>query len=254
MGGVDTVDFVKMHGLGNDFVLVREPFDPDPALVRTLCDRRRGIGADGVLSVGLEGETVTMGYWNADGSPAEMCGNGLRCVARFAVDAGLADGPTFTVRTPAGDRAVRVDDDGSVMAEIGVVAVGERRQIDGRDFTIASVGNPHAVAVVDSPDDVDVAGIGARIEHDPSFPHGTNVEFVSATERGIRLRVWERGVGETPACGTGMVAAAAVMRERDQETVEVSVPGGIGSVRFVGGSAWLQGPVTTVFSGSWEGG
>jgi diaminopimelate epimerase len=252
MGRIVAMEFVKMHGLGNDFVVVREPFDAESSFIRLLCDRRRGIGADGVLSVGLEGELVTMGYWNADGSEAEMCGNGLRCVARFAADAGLASGPTFTVRTPAGVRAVRLEDDGTVMAEIGVVAIGDRREIDGHEFTIASVGNPHAVTLVDDPDGIDVAGIGARIEHDPSFPHGTNVEFVSSTDRGIRLRVWERGVGETLACGTGMVAAAAVMREPGADDVEVSVPGGVASVRFVGEQAWLRGPVATVFSGVWK--
>lgn len=247
------MDFVKMHGLGNDFVVVDEPFVPDADLVRRMCDRHFGIGADGLLTVGIDGDVVTMGYWNADGGPAEMCGNGLRCVARRAADRGLVTGDAFVVRTPVGERRVRLLDHGVVRAEIGAVHVEGAVDIGGRVYRTASVGNPHAVAFVDDPDEVDVSAIGPTVEAHDAFPEGTNVEFVRVDGPGrIRMRVWERGVGETLACGSGMVVAAALAREGSGvDTVVVTVGGGTARVHFEEGVAWLEGPAVSVFEGVW---
>jgi diaminopimelate epimerase len=241
-----------MHGFGNDFVVLDGETEVDGDLVRSLCDRRFGVGADGVLHVGFEG-AVTMGYWNADGSIAEMCGNGLRCVARRAVDLGLVDAQEFEVVTPAGVKRVRVSPE-MVSVDLGPIELGDGVEIDGRGYRLVDVGNPHAVSRVD-PDSVDVQRIGPRIERDPMFPNGTNVEFYVPWRNAssVRMRVWERGVGETHACGTGMVAVAAAARiEGDVQaaTVSVTVPGGTGTVTFDDG-VWLTGPTETVFAGEW---
>lgn len=186
--------FTKMEALGNDFV-VTEGIDPDPDLVQRLCDRRRGIGADGLLVVD---DFPTMRYWNADGSAAQMCGNGLRCVALYAVMRGWEkEKEWFSIVTP-------VEEEGPLVAS------------------------------------------------DPAFPEGTNVEFVAVeNERRIRMRVWERGVGETLACGSGMVAATAVAVGQRTEPVTVVVPGGVGQVFFDQGDAFLVGPAVAVFWGEW---
>ena len=239
-----------MHGLGNDFVVVAEEVEVHPELVRRLCDRRFGVGADGVLRVSLIDDTVTMGYWNADGSEAEMCGNGLRCVARRAADLGLVTGDEFEVRTPIGMRRVRVGEE-TVSVDLGPVTLGAQVEIEGRSYRCVDVGNPHAVTSAD-PDRIDLERLGPRVERDPAFPQGTNVEFFERTAPGsFRMRVWERGVGETLACGTGIVAVAAVATADDLlETVAVTVPGGTATVDFTDG-AWLSGPAETVFEGRW---
>lgn len=245
--------FVKMHGLGNDFVVVDEPVELDGAAVAAACDRRFGIGADGLLAVGVRDGVVTMRYWNADGSPAEMCGNGLRCVARYAVDRGLAAGPELVVETPVGPRRAVVGPD-EVTVEMGSVALAPSVDVvAGVRLRRVSVGNPHAVVEVDDVDAVDLDGLGARLQADALFPAGVNVEVVVAERPGkVRMRVWERGVGETLACGTGMVAAAAVAGGSD--SVVVRVPGGEGTVALNGGAATLTGPAVTVFHGEISGG
>lgn len=242
--------FTKMQGLGNDFVVL-EDTDPSAALVRELCDRRWGVGADGVLVVDRR---PTMRYWNADGSPAAMCGNGLRCVARYAVDRGWAPlEEWFSVETPVGPRRAMVGDS-EVTVEIGKVTIAGTVTIDGRVYHEASVGNPHAVTLVDDPDRVAVGEVGPVVENDIAFPAGTNVEFVArVAPNRLRLRVWERGVGETLACGSGMVVAAAVAAGMDGEPVEVVVRGGVGRVFFRAGAAYLSGPAETVFTGEWSG-
>ncbi len=240
--------FVKMHGLCNDFVVVTE--EVDEAAVRKLCDRRRGVGADGVLRVSRDGDDLVMGYWNADGSPAEMCGNGFRCVARFAFDR-MGSGREFSVNTPAGKRRARVGE--LVTVELGHVEITGEHTLLGRELTLASVGNPHAVTFVDEPGEIDVANVGVSIGTHARFPDGTNVEFVAVRSRSrLDLRVWERGVGETPACGSGMVASAAVARRLElvDDKVDVGVTGGVGTVSFDSdGVAWLTGPAEYSFEG-----
>lgn len=254
--GVSRMRFVKMHGLGNDFVLVDQPIEVEPEVVARLCHRRLGVGADGLLAVGSDGGMVDMRYWNADGSPAEMCGNGLRCVARYALDRGLVGERSFIVTTPSGPRRVEVGEH-EIKVELGPAEPGELVTVGGRTYRLVTVGNPHAVTLVDDLDEVDVEGIGESLQHTGHFPHGVNVEFVRPAGPGrIALRVWERGVGETLACGSGMAAAATATHglweaPEHPGSVEVAVPGGVGTVDLVDGTAWLTGPAVYVYAGEW---
>lgn len=240
--------FVKMNAIGNDFVVVDGPVAFDQAQIVHICDRRRGVGADGVLVVTRQ-DPPLMEYWNADGSSAEMCGNGLRCVARYAYDRGWAPDRSFGVQTAVGVRGVRVLSD-VVEAEIGRPRFEGVEGIGGVDYEIVDLGNPHAVTWVTGLDDVDVEGQGRSLQ--AHFPAGVNVEFVEIQAGGVRMRVWERGVGETQACGTGMVAAALTAMRRHQldSPVTVMVPGGSGRVETRDGVAWLSGPAEYSFRGS----
>jgi diaminopimelate epimerase len=248
------MDFVKMEGLGNDFVVVRGPYEPSAETVAAWCDRRHGIGADGVLVVTpIDATTVRMGYWNADGSPAEMCGNGLRCVARYAVDEGLVEATEFTVQTAVGERAVIVSGD-RPRVELGPVeATGAQASLAGFDLATVSVGNPHAVTFVPDCYAVPVEAVGPVVEGDPTYPQRTNVEFATVvTPDRIALRVWERGVGETLACGTGAAAtvAEAFRSGLTGPSVTVLLPGGELLVEIVDGVAWIEGPAGEAFRGS----
>lgn len=253
------MDFLKMEGLGNDFVVLEgEP--PDRETIRRLCDRRTGVGADGVLLVGPASRppaALRMEYWNADGSPAEMCGNGLRCAARYGYQRGWTGGADFIVETPMGERRAQIPDPErpeTCRVELGEYEVQGEIAIDGREFFLASVGNPHAVTLVDDPELAPVGEVGPRVENHPAFPDRINVGF-AAPDRdgaGLRLRVWERGAGETRACGTGAAAAVAVAVGRGlaESPVTVRLPGGPLLVELTGGRAWLTGPARTVFRGS----
>jgi diaminopimelate epimerase len=241
------IDFVKMQGLGNDFIVVEGPAGFSDSEVQELCDRRFGVGADGILVV-TRGDPVKMEYWNADGSAAEMCGNGLRCVARYAHDQGWVRRPEFLVDTPVGTRRVSVTGD-LIRVELGPVAVGGHKTVEGLDLVLVDVGNPHGVAFVDDPQQVPVAELGAAIEAD--FPDGLNVEFVRYDGQIVEMRVWERGVGETLACGTGMAAAVvAATGGGTVSPVTVRVPGGTAQVEISDGIAWLTGPAEYSFRGS----
>lgn len=245
-----SLQFTKMQGLGNDFVVLEGPVQLSTAEIRELCHRRLGIGADGVLVV-TNSDPIGMEYWNADGSVAEMCGNGLRCVARYAYDRGWAADRNFAVQTPVGARAVRVGEQG-VQVELGRLRVTGHTEIDGQRFHLIDAGNPHAVVIVEDPDEVEVDLVGPRVGSDDQFPGGTNVEFVSVADGQVTMRVWERGVGETLACGTGMVAAAFVATKTHglEGPILVNVPGGRGQVEFRDGVAWLSGPAEYSFRGS----
>lgn len=241
--------FTKMHGLGNDFVVLDAEVSVDPDLVRRLCDRHLGVGGDGVLTVGVSDELVTMGYWNADGSPAEMCGNGLRCIARLAVDRGLASPGRFEVRTPAGVKRVEVGDE--VRVDLGMPVVGDGIEHDGRFFRTVDVGNPHAVTEVDDVAQAPVETVGRALQ--AVFPSGVNVEFATFDATEVAMRVWERGVGETLACGSGIVAVAAVARRSGAgDVITVTMPGGTARVEFEDAGAWLVGPAEYVFEGVWN--
>jgi diaminopimelate epimerase len=243
-----TIEFVKMQGLGNDFVVVEGPVGFTPDEVAEVCDRRFGVGADGVLVVS-RGDPPRMEYWNADGSAAEMCGNGLRCVARYVYDHGWVRDRNFTIQTPIGERTTRVLED-DVEVELGRAVVGGDVTIGGRAYVRVEVGNPHVVAFVDDPAEVDVAGLGPSVQAE--FPAGVNVEFVEVMPDRVRMRVWERGVGETMACGTGMAAAAAAAGARHgvDGPVLVEVPGGVATVELRDGVAWMRGPAEYSFRGS----
>ena len=207
------IKFYKMHGLGNDFVVLKGPLKIEPEIIAKLCDRNFGIGADGLLVISPD-EIVKMEYWNADGTPAEMCGNGLRCVARFAVDQKLVEPGQFMVQTPAGQLKVSWDgkDANDIAVQVGKVTMkNDPITIENIEFFVASVGNPHAITFVENVSSAPVTTLGPKIEVDQNFPNKTNVEFAHIERRNkINLRIWERGVGETMACGTGMVSTAVV--------------------------------------------
>lgn len=247
--------FVKMEGLGNDFVVLEGPRRVDAADIVRWCDRRRGVGADGVLVVTpLDGGRVGMEYWNADGSPAEMCGNGLRCAARYAFDHGWTAGAGFTVETTTGERAAHIDD-GTVTVQLGPVELAATVEAAGVEVHTARVGNPHAVVVVEEVASAPVTELGPRLERDAAFPEGTNVEFLQVLDPEVlKLRVWERGVGETLACGSGAAAAVAVAHHRGAagRRATVRLPGGDLLVELREDGAWITGPAEYVFRGEWH--
>jgi diaminopimelate epimerase len=265
----------KLHATGNDFLvrLALEPpaFDLDAVSIATLCDRHRGVGADGLITIGPadDGADCTMTLHNADGGIAEMSGNGIRCLAWVAARAGLAhDADELTVDTAAGRRVVTLERDanGDVIAadvDMGPVTFDPACiPVDADPFDIAAVvhgvtyrgdaagmGNPHFVIFVDDPADVRVGQHGSRLEHDPRFPRGTNVEFVAVSDVDtLTMRVWERGAGETQSCGTGACAAAAIAHRHGVvgTDVRVNVPGGSLGVTL-GDTIRLGGPVVHVF-------
>lgn len=268
--------FTKMHGLGNDFVVidaVRQHVDLDAAQVRFLADRHFGIGCDQLLLVEPpQSQDAEFRYriFNADGGEVEQCGNGARCFARFVREQGLSDSDSLVVETATGLIRLNVERDGQVTVNMGVPRftpadipfIAEREalhydlEVDGQVVRIGAVsmGNPHAVIVVDDVARAPVASLGARIEQHARFPRRVNVGFMHITStQHIQLRVFERGAGETLACGTGACAAVAVGRQRGllAEHVRVDVPGGSLNIawRGAGEPVWMTGPAATVFSG-----
>jgi diaminopimelate epimerase len=268
------VRFSKGHGTENDFVVLPDPdgeLDLTPARVVALCDRRRGLGADGVLRVVRwaklgdgpapePGVEWFMDYRNADGSLAEMCGNGIRVFARYLAHEGWLDGGAGSASAPVGTRGgVRqvVLDGAEVSVDMGPATVGETStaSVDGEAFAgvAVDVGNPHLACVTGAA--IDALDLTRPPGHDPSlFPHGVNVEFVSPVDGAgeVVMRVHERGVGETRSCGTGTVAAVvAALRHAGRDTGEVTVhaPGGRLRVTVEGGTTVLHGPAVLVAHG-----
>lgn len=267
------MQFSKGHGTENDFVLLPDPegtLDLTPARVAALCDRRRGLGADGVLRVvrwaalGPDGPAPEPGvewfmdYRNADGSAAEMCGNGVRVYARYLAHRGWLGDAELALGTRGGIRTVALHGD-EVSVDMGAALVGEAgtASVDGVAFPGLAVdtGNPHLACVTDA--DIDHLDLTRPPGHDPAqFPHGVNVEFVSPVRPGgvdaVSMRVHERGVGETRSCGTGTVAAVvAVLRHagRATGTVGVDTPGGRLRVTVTDSTTVLHGPAVLVAHG-----
>ncbi|MCX7896254.1 MAG: diaminopimelate epimerase [Rhodocyclaceae bacterium] len=270
------IRFAKMHGLGNDFVVidaVRQSFHPTPALVRRLADRHFGIGCDQLLLVEpatIESADFRYRIFNADGSEVEQCGNGARCFVRFVHEEGLTDRREIRVETAAGLITPRLEDDGRVTVEMGVprfapadipfLADGEamtyRLEYAGRaaEIAVVSMGNPHAVQFVDNVDTAPVARDGPLIESHPRFPKRVNAGFAQIVDaHTVRLRVYERGVGETLACGTGACAAAVIgiRLGRLSTPVRVIMRGGELSIAWAGAKhpVFMTGPAETVFHG-----
>jgi len=267
------VPFTKMHGNGNDFILVDEvkvevvPESRKADFAKWACRRRFGVGADGVLYVvaGRKEASVGMRLLQPDGSEAKMCGNGLRCVARFARDSGYAATP-FAVWTPAGVMNVEIYDERGrtwVKADTGrplfertdIPAVGEGKMLEqelaGEMVSAVNTGVPHAVIFVDDYD-FDVAVRAKPIRHHEAFPQGANVNFVRVEGESLRVRTFERGVeAETMSCGTGAVASAAVARRLGKagDDVDVQTEGGPLRVTFSGDSAFLAGGAEYSFEG-----
>jgi len=282
--------FTKMHGCGNDYVYVNGfteqiPQEKKPELVRRLSDRHFGIGGDGVIFINPSQEAeFEMEMYNADGSRSEMCGNGIRCVAKFVYDKGLTDSEhisiisggqvkylDLTVEGKQGsDRGqvsrVRVNMGSPILipAEIPVVAEGEQVVdepilVDGREYrmTCVSMGNPHAIVFMDGVKEMDLEKIGPSFENHERFPKRTNTEFVEVIDReNVFMRVWERGTGETLACGTGCcaIAVACVLNGLTGNKVTVKVLGGELLIEWdrEANLVYMTGPATTVFEGEVE--
>lgn len=257
--------FRKMHGLGNDFVVldIRGGADPvTPALARRIGDRHRGVGFDQLVVISGAAEAdAALAFWNPDGSTADACGNGTRCAARLLMDETGAR--ALDLRTGRG--VLRAEDAGGglVRVDMGPPEFDWRRVPLAREMALdplplsgapaaLGMGNPHCVFVVPDAEAVDLATLGPRIEHDPLFPQRTNVEFVQVIDRGtIRLRVWERGGMITQACGSGACAAAVVTAARGltARRVAVRLDGGTLDIDWRDGGVWMTGPTTTAFEG-----
>ena len=282
--------FTKMQGAGNDYVYVdcfHERLPDDPAeLARRVSDRHFGIGGDGLILIcppKAAAADARMWMFNADGSEAEMCGNGIRCLAKYVHDHGICPKETLKIETAAGvlsldlevvdgrTERVRVDMGEPILepervpttlpgnSELdGNPVVQTPLEIDGHSLrvTCVSMGNPHAIIYVDEPTDHWVLDIGPKLEVDAHFPNRTNAEFVqviSPTE--VRMRVWERGSGETLACGTGATAVcvAGVLTGRTKRKILAHLPGGDLELQWADDNhAYMTGPAVEVFSGEWN--
>ena len=275
--------FTKMHGLGNDYVYV-DTFDqsvPDPAAMAIAVSRPHfGVGADGLVLIGPSTEAdYAMRMFNADGSEGEMCGNAVRCIGKYVHDRGLTAKTRVTLATRGGIKTLELRLQGGSVEQVtvdlgepalspaslpvtlaGAQVLNHPLSIDGQThhITCVSMGNPHAVIFVDDPRAVDVHGIGRQIEHHPLFPKRTNVEFVRVWRRDLlEMRVWERGSGETLACGTGAAASlvAAVLIGLADRSAVVQLTGGELHVHWDArdNHVYQTGPATFVFDGVWLG-
>jgi diaminopimelate epimerase len=273
-----TLRFTKMEGLGNDFVVVdatRTPFALEATEIRRLADRRFGVGCDQVLVVepAREGGDFRYRIFNADGGEVEQCGNGARCFVVYVREHGLTGKREIRVETAGGIIVPRLEDDGDVSVDMGVPrfspgdvpftggtgAAVEPLDVGGIVVQISalSMGNPHAVQVVEDVDRAPVAALGPLIERHPRFPARVNAGFMQIVDRAtMRLRVFERGAGETLACGTGACAAVVAGRRRGllDEQVRVIVRGGELSIRWAGDGRGvvMKGPARSVFDGEWR--
>ena len=273
------IDFTKMHGTGNDFIVFDAPADPallTPQRLQSLADRRTGIGFDQALVLEparRADSAVFYRIFNADGDEVEQCGNGARCIAALLHRRGLSRNDALTLDSPAGLIRARIDGAGRVSVDMGVPdfdpaslpfvapeqAERYRLQVVGEAHEIGavSVGNPHAVLTVADVDEAPVATLGPAIEHHERFPRRVNVGFLEIGARdAVRLRVHERGAGETRSCGTGACAAVAVGRRRGllDTPVRVSVRGGELQVNWAGSGEhiWLTGPTEISYQGHVE--
>ena len=278
------MQFTKMHGLGNDYIyinLFKEVVNDPAGLSRKMSDRHFGIGSDGIVLIGPareeSGADFRMQMFNADGSEAEMCGNAIRCVGKYVYDHEMTDKRTFSVETLGGvktlDLTVERDKVSTVRVDMGEPVldpslipmsvegdsfIDREIRVNGRTYkgTAVSMGNPHIVIPVSGIDDLDLSLVGPQFEHHPLFPRRTNTEFIENPDKGnIRMRVWERGAGETLACGTGASASlvASVLTGKANRKAIVHLLGGQLTVEWdeETNHVFIDGPATTVFSGVW---
>ncbi|MEM7772610.1 MAG: diaminopimelate epimerase [Cyanobacteria bacterium P01_A01_bin.37] len=275
------VEFVKYHGLGNDFILVDNRLSDEPRLTPDdavkWCDRHFGIGADGVIFVlpGQEGTDYTMRIFNSDGSEPEMCGNGIRCLARFIGKLeGSENSPKrYRIHTLAGVMAPELKTDGQVTVDMGLpqllateipttLAAADQKVIDVPldvdnktwNVTCVSMGNPHCITFVDDASAISLATLGPKFEHHSVFPKRTNTEFIEVVCRDyLKMRVWERGAGATLACGTGACAAlvAGVLNGVCDRHATVELPGGCLDIEWsdINQHLYMTGPAVQVFEG-----
>ncbi len=280
-----TVEFAKYQGLGNDFILIdnRQSATPivSPQQAVKLCDRHFGIGADGVIFAlpGQDGSDYSMRIFNVDGSEPEMCGNGIRCLARFiaTLEGAEISGKAYQIHTLAGVMVPRLMDNGQVTVDMGVPwltakeipttlnhpddkVVNQPLSVAGQTWslTCVSMGNPHCITFVENVAAIDLATLGPQFEHHPVFPQRTNIEFIEVVlPNYLKMRVWERGAGATLACGTGACAAvvAGVLAGHCDRFCTVELPGGCLTIEWsqTDGRAYMSGPAELVFWGKYSG-
>ena len=284
------MQFTKMHGAANDYLFIdaRKTHADWPSLAVAMSDRHRGVGSDGIILVlPSQRAQLRMRIFNADGSEGEMCGNGIRCFAKYAIERGLADANDngLSVETQAGVRTIvpRLEDGRVVAAKVAMgrpelrpeavpvtldaspsLAEGEAvldhpLEIGGKSLALSfvSMGNPHAVAFIeDAVGDFPLHQVGSMVERHSMFPRRTNFEIVNAGQGpAMEARVWERGSGETMACGTGACAIAVAARLRGylHDRFDITLPGGTLTIRWDGqGEVYLEGPAEEVFTGEWQ--
>ncbi len=276
------ISFSKLNGQGNDFILIDDiqgRLSLDRERIALMCDRHLGIGGDGLIMVHKsEKADYKMSYYNADGSVAEMCGNGIRCMARFLYEKGICSRKQIDVETLAGIKRIVMETEAGKVENI-MVNMGKpefnpslipakingkdevfdyKLQLEGEDFYInlVSMGNPHCIILTEKLDQTDLKRWGPLLENHPLFPQKTNVEFISIhADDMILMRVWERGVGETLACGTGACASAVAaikLGKIKRNKVKVKVPGGTVDILWDdGGWVHLEGKVDYVFDGKY---
>lgn len=271
--------FTKMHGLGNDYVCIncfRERVEDPPGFARVLCDRHYGIGADGLILIcPSKVSDFKMEIYNSDGSVAGMCGNGIRCLGKYVYDYGLTGKETLSIETKSGIRNMHLHiQDGKAcgaMVDMGVprlnahsipilsekdLVINDPIEVQKKNYRMTgiSMGNPHAVIFSEEINGISLEETGRELEFHPRFPERANIEFCHVTARDrMEIRVWERGVGETLACGTGACAAvvASVLNDLTDEEVIVKLLGGELSVRWDRkvNHVFLKGPAVKVFDG-----
>ncbi|MFZ7132040.1 MAG: diaminopimelate epimerase [Eubacteriales bacterium] len=268
--------FTKMHGLGNDFVIINhldECISLDKEKIRFLCHRKYGIGSDGLIIVNSSKEAmIKMSYYNADGNEVEMCGNGIRCFAKYVYDNGIIEDNFITVETLAGIKEIEVILNGEKVQNVKVnmgapiyqgknipIKIDKELVIDEQliyneltvNFSSLSMGNPHVVVQVEDMENYPKEEIGDFIEHHPLFPKGTNVNFCKIMNRNlIQVVTWERGVGLTSACGTGTCATVAILLKKGllNHKVDAQLPGGHLFIE-VQNNVFMTGEAVYVFSG-----
>ncbi|MEG5034119.1 diaminopimelate epimerase [Microcoleus sp. AT3-D2] len=275
------IEFAKYHGLGNDFILIdnRQSSEPviTPEQAVDLCDRHFGIGADGVIFAlpGQNDTDYTMRIFNSDGSEPEMCGNGIRCLAKFIADLEGSEAKTqYRIHTLAGVISPELRSDGQVKVDMGVprllaaeipttLAAADAKAIDvpikvadkSWSVTCVSMGNPHCITFVEDVSAVALESVGPQFENNQAFPQRTNTEFIQVIRSDyVKMRVWERGAGVTLACGTGACAAvvAGVLVGKCDRATAVELPGGVLEIEWaeVSGRIYMTGPAQRVFTGS----
>ena len=271
---LSAMKFTKMHGIGNDYVYVdcfKERVDSPASVSRAISDRHKGIGSDGlILIMPSKIADVRMRMFNADGSESEMCGNGVRCVAKYAFDHGLSNSNPIKVETGRGVLTIAMKivegtvreatvDMGAPIVALEQVPVDESKLTDEvHGATFVSMGNPHAVMFVDDVASLDLNLIGPRVEHHPAFPRRINAHWVQIhSPDEVTMRTWERGSGITQACGTGAAAVcvAGVLTNRTNRKILAHLPGGDLTLEWREGDShvYKTGPAVEVFSGEWFG-
>ena len=280
------LNFTKMTGIGNDYIYINCVDDGVtlkniPEMAKKFSDRHFGIGSDGLILIEkptVKNADYKMRIFNSDGSEAEMCGNGIRCVAKFIHDKGMNNSDKLSIETLAGIKKVKIIEDinkecNDVIVDMGEPVFQDKNipydvyeafnkdldlEVNGEKmrFTAVSMGNPHAVTFVENLDDMQIEKYGPKVEYNPIFPNRTNVEFVEIIDKNnIKVRVWERGVGETYACGTGACAAmvASGINGYTDENVTVNLPGGKLKIEWgKDNHIYMEGPAATVYEGQIE--